>query len=84
MSRKTMAEFPDLYNIWRPPRTTHPQNDDTRAQDLIDGKLDGDKAVRAYRVNWTADTHLGDASENFRDSLWGINEGKRDVSKPQT
>lgn len=79
MSRKTMEEYPLLYNLWRPPRTTWPTNDDTRAQALIDGKLNDDTCARAYRKAWAPDAHLANASEDFRDSLWGINEGKKDI-----
>jgi hypothetical protein len=91
MSRKTMDEYPLLYNIWEPPSTTWPTNDDTRAQNLIDGELNDNSAVPAYRVPWRqpsrlapVDAHLEDASENFRDSLWDINEGKKDIRNRKT
>jgi hypothetical protein len=78
MSRKTIDEFPDLYNIYPPPPTTNPQNDDSRAQDLIDGRLSDAKVVPAYKVPWDG-THLENATPDLCDAIWGINEGKRDV-----
>lgn len=94
MSRKTMDEYappPGLYNIWPAPRTTIQQNDDTRAQDLIDGRLNDNQAVPAYRVPWRqpsrlapVNAHLESANDNFDDSLWDINEGKKDVRNLKT
>jgi len=82
MSKKTIDEFDKpLSNIFAPPSTTHPQDDDTRAQALYDGQLTNESAVRAYRKPWVAGAHLADATEDFRDAVWGINEGKRDVRK---
>jgi len=94
MSRKTMDEYPDLYNIYPPPGTTHPQNDDTRAQQLIDGVLNDESVTMAYYVPWQDSSllapragHLEPADDAFCDSVWGINEGKKDVrnlrSKPE-
>ena len=76
MSRKTMDEYPLLYNIWAPPPTTWPTNDDERAEDLIAGTVNTEVvgAYKRYRVG-----HLEYATEDFTDSLWGINEGKRDA-----
>lgn len=79
MSRKTMDEYEDLYNIWPPPRTSHQQNDDTRAQILIDGMPEPQWARRL--VVWDQGAHLDRAGEDFTDALWGINEGKRDVRR---
>ena len=45
MSRKTIDEYEDLYNLARPPTTSHQQNDDTRAQALIDGALNDRTSV---------------------------------------
>jgi hypothetical protein len=92
MSRKTMDEYDTpLYNIFRPPSTMHPQNDDTRAQDLIEGRLNDESAVPAYRVPWKAPSllapvsgHLEDATENFRDSVWSVSEGKKDIRNLKT
>ena len=91
MSRKTMDEFPYLDNIYRPPETTIQQNDDTRSQGLYEGVLNDNSAVPAYRVPWRApslhapvNAHLEDATENFRDSVWGINEGKKDIRNLKT
>lgn len=87
MSRKTMDEMchrtgavPDrLYNIWKVPGTMYQQNDDERAEGLIDGKLTDEPVVRAYQRAWDPGHHLDDAREDYRDALWGVNEGKRDV-----
>ena len=68
-----------LYNIWRPPSTMHPQNDDTRAQDLIDGL--SDTVPRAYQKPWDKGHHLANATDDFTDALWAVGEGKRTVSK---
>ena len=92
MSRKTMNEYDTpLYNIYPPPRTSHQQNDDTRAQDLIDGALSDETVTAAYNVPWRdsgklapVNGHLESAEENFRDSVWGINEGKKDVRNLRT
>ena len=89
-----MDEYPDLYNIYPPPRTSHPQNDDTRAQNLIDHELNDETVTAAYFVPWQDSSklapiagHLESAEESFRDSTWGINEGKKDIrnlrSKPE-
>lgn len=77
MSRKTMAEYPELFNIWPPPATSHPQNDDTRARDLLRGALGRQPVSPAY-TNYAVG-HLEDANEYIRDAIWGINECKRDL-----
>lgn len=78
MSKKTMEEYPDLDNLYPPPRTTVVINDDSRAKDLIAGRLDGDKCVALYHVPWDG-SHGENATPDFRDAVWGVNEGKRDV-----
>lgn len=86
MSRKTMDEYPEVLNIYRPPRTTHQQNVDDRAKNLINGDLNDDSVVAAYNVPWRDPQklapqggHLESAEEDFRDAVWGVSEGKRDV-----
>ena len=74
-----MDEYPDLYNIYKPPGTMHPQNDDTRAKDL--GRLNPDTCVRAYQKAWDPGHHLAGADDDFRDAIWSVSEGKRDVRK---
>ena len=97
MSRKTMDEYappPGLYNIYPTPRTTIQQNDDTRARDLIDHRLNDETVTAAYFVLWRdagklapIAGHLEGGDQDFKDAIWGINEGKRDVrnlrSKPE-
>jgi len=78
MSRKTLDEYPDLLNIWPPPKTSHPQNADTRASKL---PLNGGTVTRAYKEPWK--THLTDATPDFTDALWGINEAKRDTRESE-
>jgi hypothetical protein len=92
MSRKTMDEYDTpLSNIYPPPRTTHPQNDDTRAQNLIKGDLSDERVTAAYNVPWRdagklapVANHLESAEEDFRDAVWGVSEGKRDVRNLRT
>jgi len=80
MSRKTMDQYDKpLANTYGPPSTSHPQDDDTRSQALYDGQLNDESAVMVYRKPWDAGHHLANATEDFRDAVWGINEGKRDV-----
>lgn len=86
MSRKTMDQInrrdigppKGLYNLWPVPDTTYQQNDDTRAQKLIDGLPEPNWARDL--VPWDKPAHLADATDDFTDALWGINEGKRDAT----
>jgi len=55
----------------------HPQNDDTRAQDLIDHRLNDTTVSRAYKEPWN--THLTDGTDSFKDSIWGVTEGEKDI-----
>jgi hypothetical protein len=74
-----MDEYPDIDNIWVPPKTSHPQNADTRVKDLIAGKLSDDTVTDAYQKAWDKGHHITNACDDFRDALWGVSEGKRDV-----
>ena len=80
-----------LYNIYPPPDTTYPQNDDERAQRIIDGELNDESCTAAYNVPWRdagklapVAGHLEAADESFCDAVWGINEGKRDIRNLRT
>jgi len=102
MSRKTMDEIHvrprdrewDLPNIYPPPCTMFPQNDDERAKNLLNHELNDETVTAAYNVPWRDASklapiaeHLESAEENFRDSVWSISEGKKDIrnlrSKPE-
>lgn len=73
-----------LYNIYPPPDTSWQQDDDRRAQDLIDGRLTNSCVAEVYSRPWDKNHHLAPGGEDFTDAIWGINEGKRDVRQLST
>lgn len=83
---RTLRAYVAYYNVWPIPDTWHPPQEDDRAQDLIDGVLNDDSVTAAYFVPWKDDRYLAPvagnlepAGEDFKDALWSIGEGKRDV-----
>ena len=84
MSRKTMDVWPELYNIYPAPRGTRQQNDDPRAQALIDGYLNDETVTRVPPTDARLAGHLEGGAEDLKDAVWGINEGKRDVRNWRT
>jgi hypothetical protein len=72
-----MKDFDKLDSIYERPETLKSGDNDTRAKDL--GKLNDNQVVDAYRVPWEANGHLADATDDVIDSVWAMQDGRRDV-----
>lgn len=74
-----MKPFKKLQDVYDRPDGYKGTKNGTPDADDIPRELTDDHVVPAYKVPWEKYGHLKDADADFVDSVWGIQDGRRDI-----
>lgn len=74
-----MKKFSEIESLYPRPAGCNGQSNGTPDGDDIQKRLTDDHVVEAYKVPWDKNGHLADATDDITDSVWGIQDGRRNV-----
>jgi hypothetical protein len=74
--------FNDADDLYERPDSLKSGTNGVPAAEL--SKLNDNQVVPAYKVPWEANGHLSDADDDCYDSVWGIQDGRRNVRQLKT
>lgn len=77
-----MKKFEEVKGIMDLPPTLKGGGNDERGGQL--DQLNDNQVVPAYKVPWESYGHLSDATEDIIDSVWGMQEGRRQIRQLKT
>ena len=72
-------KFKDIESLFPRPAGYDGECNGTPYGDEIPEKLTDDHVTEAYLLPWEKYGHLKDADADFKDAVWGIQDGRRDI-----